>query len=192
MILLIDNYDSFSYNLYQFLGIAALRKGDAELKVVRNDELSVAEIAALRPSHLVISPGPGYPAGAGIIEAAVSQLAGAMPILGVCLGHQAICEAFGAKIVHAKELVHGKSRPVSVFDSPLWEGLPETIQAARYHSLAADPDTMPASLKVIGKAADEEIMAVQHAEYPVFGIQFHPESILTEYGQRILDNFLEI
>jgi anthranilate synthase component 2 len=194
MILLIDNYDSFSYNLYQLLGtVAEDLWNTAELKVVRNDELSVSEIAALQPTHLVISPGPGHPKTAGIIEEAVVTLASSLPILGVCLGHQAICEAYGAQISHAKELMHGKADQVNIDPaSPIFAGLPETITCARYHSLAADVATLPPELEVIATAKDGEVMAVSHAGHPTFGIQFHPESILTPLGRTIIKNFLSL
>ncbi|MDR0836944.1 MAG: aminodeoxychorismate/anthranilate synthase component II [Propionibacteriaceae bacterium] len=194
MILLIDNYDSFSYNLYQLLGtIAEDMWSKADIKVIRNDELSVADISALAPTHLVISPGPGRPSTAGVIEEAVSVLSPSVPILGVCLGHQAICEAFGAQIVHAKELMHGKPDEVSINPhSPLFAGLPAQVTCARYHSLAADPASIPSKLAVIATAKDGEVMAVQHTRFPTYGIQFHPESILTPLGHVIIKNFLAL
>ena len=188
MILLIDNYDSFSYNLFQLVG-----KIDPNIKVIRNDELTPEEILALKPSHAIISPGPGRPSEAGIIEEFVRTAAGKLPILGVCLGHQAICEAFGAEITYAKQLMHGKKSPVE-FDSnsPMFKGLDGAHEVARYHSLAAAEENFPACLKVTARTADGEIMAVQHEKYPVFGLQFHPESILTDCGEKLLRNFLEI
>ena len=186
MVLLIDNYDSFAYNLYQLVGTI-----NPDVRVVRNDELSVPEIEALGASHLILSPGPGHPKNAGVCEEAVRSLSGKLPILGVCLGHQAICEAFGATVTYAKTLMHGKQSAVTVdTDCPLFSGLPETLTVGRYHSLAAREDTLPPELKVTARADDGEVMAVQHREYPVFGLQFHPESILTPDGETMLRNFL--
>lgn len=186
MILLIDNYDSFSYNLFQFVG-----EVDENLKVIRNDELTVEEIRQLNPDKIIISPGPGRPEDAGIIVEAVKTLGKEFPILGVCLGHQAICQAFGATITYAKELMHGKQSEVT-FDSDclLFKGCGETGLVARYHSLAADEATMPECLRVTAKTADGEIMAVQHAEYPIYGVQFHPESIMTPEGKQMIRNFI--
>ncbi len=185
MILLIDNYDSFSYNLYQFIG-----EMEPDIKVIRNDELSIDEIDALSPSHIILSPGPGKPADAGICIEAVKKLYKKYPILGVCLGHQAICEAFGADIIHAKKLMHGKTSVISIKNEGIFSGLSEKIPVARYHSLAADKTTLPDCLKVTAYTDDGEIMAVSHTSYPVFGVQFHPESILTPDGKKILQNFL--
>lgn len=188
MILLIDNYDSFSYNLYQLVGSIS-----PDIRVVRNDELTVEGIRALKPTHLILSPGPGRPAEAGICEEAVRSLAGEMPILGVCLGHQAIFEAFGGSITYAKELMHGKQSRVQVdLSCPLFRGLEEVIPAARYHSLAAEESTLPECLRITARTEDGEVMGVMHREYPVYGVQFHPESILTPQGSRILNNFLSI
>lgn len=187
MILLIDNYDSFSYNLYQLVGAL-----DPDIRVVRNDQLSVADIRTLAPRRLILSPGPGRPADAGVCEDAVRELAGELPILGVCLGHQAICEAFGGVVTYAKELMHGKPSQVKLDRScPLFRDLPETITAARYHSLAAAEDTLLACLRVTARSDDGEVMAVAHRDYPVYGLQFHPESILTPMGNQILKHFLE-
>lgn len=191
MIVLIDNYDSFSYNLFQLVG-----KLDPDIKVIRNDELTPEEILALNPSHIIISPGPGRPSEAGIIEEFVRKAADKapiLPILGVCLGHQAICEAFGAKITYAKQLMHGKKSAVN-FDgqSRMFKGLTGSHEVARYHSLAAAGENFPSCLKVTARTADGEIMAVEHEQYPIFGLQFHPESILTDCGEIILKNFLEI
>ena len=187
MILLIDNYDSFSYNLYQLIGSI-----NPDIRVIRNDEMTVEEIRRLAPSHLILSPGPGRPADAGICEAAAVELAGAFPILGVCLGHQAICEAFGGKVGYAKRLMHGKQSQIALDpDCPLFAGLPESIPAARYHSLAAPEDQLPECLKVAARTEDGEVMAVMHREHPLYGLQFHPESILTPDGATILRNFLE-
>jgi anthranilate synthase component 2 len=188
MILLVDNYDSFSYNLYQLIGSL-----NPDIRVIRNDEMTVADIVVLRPSHIVISPGPGRPANAGICEKLIAALAGWIPMLGVCLGHQAVCEVFGATVGYAKTLMHGKASMINIdAGSPLFAGLGGTIQGARYHSLAALSGSIPETLKVIATADDGEVMAVQHREYPVYGVQFHPESILTPDGKQILINFLGI
>ena len=189
MILLIDNYDSFSYNLVQMIGSI-----DPDIRVVRNDRITIEDIKEMSPSHLVLSPGPGYPKDAGILEQAVRELKGRMPILGVCLGHQGICEAFGGTISHARKLMHGKQSSIEVNNqSPLFKGLAPRIQAARYHSLAAEEGNLPGELEIIAKDSEEgEVMAVQHREYPVYGLQFHPESILTPDGKTILENFLSL
>ncbi len=187
MILLIDNYDSFSYNLVQLAGSI-----NPDIKVIRNDELTVGEIRALDPSHIILSPGPCYPKDAGICEEAAVRLSD-FPILGVCLGHQAICEAYGGKIVHAKQLMHGKMSIVDIDNScPIFEGLPNKMEAARYHSLIADSDTLPECLEVTSRDSIGEIMAVRHKEKNVYGVQFHPESILTPLGKTIISNFLSI
>lgn len=186
MIVLIDNYDSFSYNLYQLIGSI-----NPEVKVIRNDELTIKEIEALRPEAIIISPGPGRPADAGICMEGVRAFAGSIPILGVCLGHQAICEAFGATVSYAKELMHGKQSEINLENSsPLFRGLPHSILGARYHSLAAVEETMPEELLVTARTKDGEIMGVKHRDYEVYGVQFHPESILTPQGRIILENFL--
>ncbi|MDR1949562.1 MAG: aminodeoxychorismate/anthranilate synthase component II [Spirochaetaceae bacterium] len=188
MILLIDNYDSFSYNLYQLIGGI-----HPDIRVARNDEISLSEIVLQRPSHIVISPGPGKPADAGVCEQVISSFAGMIPILGVCLGHQAICEVFGAVVTYAKTLKHGKASTITLEpDCPLFAGLPRTIQGARYHSLAADPATIPETLLVSARSEDGEVMGVRHRDHPVYGVQFHPESILTSGGERILANFLAL
>lgn len=188
MIYLIDNYDSFSYNLYQLIG-----EVDPAIEVLRNDALSVEELEAKNPEAVILSPGPGRPADAGICEEVVLKLSGKVPILGVCLGHQAICEAFGGTVGYAKELMHGKSSLVKVdAQSPLFNGLPAKVRAARYHSLAADEESLPECLRVISRADDGEVMAVQHAEFPTYGVQFHPESILTPDGRAMIENFLAI
>ena len=188
MILLIDNYDSFSYNLVQLAGTL-----NPDIRVIRNDAATAAEIAAMGPSHIILSPGPGRPADAGVCEEVVRDLSGRVPILGVCLGHQAICEAFGGTIVHAPQLMHGKASTVTfTAASPLFAGLPSAIRAARYHSLAADPATLPNCLTVTATAADGTIMAVQHRGAPTYGLQFHPESILTPDGRGILERFFAI
>lgn len=190
MIVLVDNYDSFSHNLYQLIGSV-----EPDVRVLRNDAVSVAGLRALAPEAVVLSPGPGRPAAAGICEDVVRELAGSVPILGVCLGHQAICEALGARIAHAAELVHGKASEVRLDRScPLFFGLGETAVVGRYHSLAVDEATLPASLRVVARTADAtgEVMAVAHRELPVYGLQFHPESHLTPDGVRIISNFVSI
>ncbi len=184
MILLIDNYDSFSYNLYQLIGEVC-----EDILVIRNDERSVEEIRGLAPELIVLSPGPGKPSDAGVCEEVVRQLAGKIPIFGVCLGHQAICEAFGAVVTYAKELVHGKTSVIEPdAESRLFYGLPREIKVARYHSLAVKEDTLPRELRVTARTRDGEVMAVEHIEYPVYGVQFHPESVLTAYGLEMLRN----
>lgn len=188
MILLIDNYDSFSYNLVQMAG--SIRP---DIKVIRNDAMTIEEIKTLNPSRIILSPGPGYPKDAGVCEEVVEKLAGKIPILGVCLGHQAICEVYGGTIAHAKELMHGKQSKVKLdLNSRIFAGMKEEIKAARYHSLALKEDTLPEELKVIARTEDDEVMAVEHKNYPVYGVQFHPESILTPEGEMILKNFFEI
>lgn len=186
MILLIDNYDSFSYNLYQLVGTI-----NPDIKVIRNDEMTIAEIEELAPERIIVSPGPGRPQDAGICEEAIRYFAGKIPILGVCLGHQAICETFGGEVSYAKKLMHGKMSVVSVDkEAPIFKGLDDKVEVARYHSLSAVEDKLPECLKVIGKSDDGEIMAVMHRDYPVYGVQFHPESILTPKGMVILKNFI--
>ncbi len=185
MVLIIDNYDSFSYNLYQLIG-----RFNEDIKVIKNDELTVQEIDDLKPSHIVLSPGPSRPINAGVCIDVVKQLKNKYPILGVCLGHQAICEAHGADITYAKEVLHGKQTEIALSQSPLFNGLGRTLKVARYHSLAADKNTMPKELAIIATAPDKEIMAVEHTQYPLYGVQFHPESILTPQGDIIIQNFL--
>ena len=188
MILLIDNYDSFSYNLYQLIG-----ELNPNIRVIRNDEMTVGDIETLAPEKIILSPGPGKPEDAGITVEAAKILGKEIPTLGVCLGHQAICAAFGAEITYAKQLMHGKQSEVTVkTGSPLFEGCPEKMLVARYHSLAAAYDTVPDCLEVTAVTADNEIMAVQHRDYPIYGVQFHPESIMTPYGRQMLKNFLNI
>lgn len=185
MILLIDNYDSFSYNLYQLLGSI-----EPSVRVARNDALTLAEIETLAPTHIILSPGPGRPQDAGVCKDVVARFAEKIPILGVCLGHQAICEVYGSTVSYAKQLMHGKqSNIVLNVECPLFSGMPLVIKGARYHSLAALEETMPESLIVTARA-DGEIMAVMHREHPVYGVQFHPESILTPEGRQIVENFL--
>lgn len=186
MILLIDNYDSFSYNLVQLIGSI-----NPDIKVIRNDELTCEQIEALNPERIVISPGPGRPCDAGVCEQAIDYFKGKVPILGVCLGHQAICETFGAKIVYAKELFHGKQSTAEVDkDSVMFKGLPDKVVVARYHSLAAEEESMPECLRIVARTDDGEIMAVEHRDYPIYGLQFHPESIMTPDGMVMLKNFL--
>ena len=186
MILLIDNYDSFSYNLYQLIGSV-----DPDIKVIRNDEMTVEEIGAMEPEYIILSPGPKKPKDAGVCIEVAKRLGKTSKILGVCLGHQSICEAFGATVSYAKELMHGKQSVAKIDNSDeIFKNLPGEITVARYHSLAALPETMPDCLKVIAKTADGEIMAVRHRELPIWGLQFHPESIMTPQGKTILENFL--
>ncbi len=187
MTLLIDNYDSFAYNLYQYIG-----NFDPDIKVVRNDALTVGEAAELRPDRIVLSPGPGRPEDAGIIVEAARTLGKTIPLLGVCLGHQAICTAFGAVVTYASRLMHGKQSTATLdTGSPLFCGLGRRVPVARYHSLAADPGTMPECLRVTAVTDEGEIMAVEHREYPIFGVQFHPESILTPDGEKMIENFIK-
>lgn len=186
MILLIDNYDSFTYNLYQYIGEIY-----EDIKVVRNDEITIDEIKALAPAAIVISPGPGYPESAGISIDVIKCFYHKIPILGVCLGHQAIGEAFGGRIVRAKELVHGKATVISLNNTAaLFKGLPDRLSVARYHSLMINSGSLPDELKVIAQTDADEIMAVAHRQFPVYGVQFHPESIMTKFGKRILYNFV--
>ncbi len=185
MILLIDNYDSFSYNLYQLIG--SMRP---DIQVIRNDAYTVEEIRAMKPDSIILSPGPGKPRDAGVCIAVVKELGGEIPILGVCLGHQAICEAFGATVSYAKKLMHGKMSLVDIDNKvPIFKGLPDQIEAARYHSLAVLPETLPECLQIIAKTQDKEVMGVCHRNLPIYGLQFHPESILTPKGESILKNF---
>ena len=187
MILLIDNYDSFSYNLYQLVG-----EFEPNIWIIRNDEMTAEEIRALQPERIILSPGPGRPEDAGITMEVVTALGHEIPILGVCLGHQAICAAFGASITYAKALMHGKQSQVRFdLDCPLFRGCPETALVGRYHSLAADAETLPECLKITARTEDGEVMAVQHRAYPIYGVQFHPESILTPDGKTMLQNFIK-
>lgn len=188
MILLLDNYDSFTFNLYQLVGSI-----NPDIKVVRNDKLTVREIKALAPSHLIISPGPGRPSEAGICEEAIAELKGTLPILGVCLGHQAIGEVFGGKVVAAPELVHGKQSKVFIKKAnPLFAGMEQVFTAARYHSLIVAADSLPPELINLAETEGGEIMALKHRDYDVYGVQFHPESIMTPAGEKILVNFLQM
>jgi len=187
MILLIDNYDSFSYNLYQLIG-----EIENDIMVIRNDEMTTLEIYDLKPKKIIISPGPGRPENAGVIIETIKKLGNNIPILGVCLGHQAICAAFGASITYARKIMHGKQSDAKLdLNCPIFKGCNETIPVARYHSLAADKSTIPDCLKIAAVSEDEEIMAVCHKKYPVFGLQFHPESIMTPDGKKIIENFIK-
>ncbi|MBR1591860.1 MAG: aminodeoxychorismate/anthranilate synthase component II [Ruminococcus sp.] len=188
MILLIDNYDSFSYNLFQLVG-----EIDPDIRVIRNDEMSVDGIRDLNPDKIIISPGPGRPEDAGIIVEAAKTVCREIPTLGVCLGHQAICAAYGAKITYAKKLMHGKQSTIKFMgNSPIFGGIDENAPVARYHSLAADPETIPDCFEVTAVADDGEIMAVQHRDYKIYGLQFHPESIMTPDGRKMLENFIKL
>jgi anthranilate synthase component 2 len=185
-LLMIDNYDSFTYNIVQYFGELG-----AEVEVFRNDEISVADIAARKPDLLVVSPGPCSPAEAGISVAAIQHFAGKLPILGVCLGHQSIGAAFGGKIIRAQQLMHGKTSVITTTQEGVFANLPEQFVVNRYHSLAIDKPTCPEVLAVTAWTDDGEIMGVRHKELPIQGVQFHPESILTEHGHAMLKNFLE-
>ena len=188
MTLLIDNYDSFSYNLYQLIG-----ELNPDIRVIRNDEMNVEEIQKLRPDRIILSPGPGRPEDAGVTLEAAGELGRERPLLGVCLGHQAICAAFGATVTYAKALMHGKQSLVRQEGGcPLFMDCPETFPVARYHSLAASPESIPDCLQVTARTEDGEVMAVQHRDYPIYGLQFHPESILTPDGKKILKRFMEL
>jgi len=186
MLLMIDNYDSFTYNLVQYFG----ELGE-DVRVFRNDAISLKEIAAMNPARLVISPGPCSPKEAGISVAAIQEFAGKIPILGVCLGHQSIGYAFGGEVVHAKQMMHGKTSPIHHGDKGVFKGLPNPLTATRYHSLAIRRDTLPDCLEVTAWTDDGEIMGVRHKTLAVEGVQFHPESIMTERGHDLLNNFLK-
>lgn len=187
MILLIDNYDSFSYNLFQLVGAI-----NPEIRVIRNDAMSVNEIDGEKPDAIILSPGPGKPEDAGVCIEVVQKMGSKYPILGVCLGHQSICKAYGATVSYARELMHGKQSQTRLDpECTLFYGCPETIPVARYHSLAVVEDTLPDCLKITARTTDTgEIMAVKHKQYPVFGVQFHPESIMTQHGTTMIKNFL--
>jgi len=182
-----DNYDSFTFNIVQYLA----QLGE-DVKVVRNDEISVADIAALRPDRMVVSPGPCSPEEAGISVAAIREYAGKIPLLGVCLGHQSIGAAFGGKVVRSVSLMHGKTSPIHHDGKGLFEGLPDPFNATRYHSLVVERDSLPESLEITAWVENGEIMGLRHRELPVWGVQFHPESILTENGMELLGNFLKL
>jgi len=187
MLLMIDNYDSFTFNIVQYLA----QLGE-EVKVVRNDELGVADIATLRPDRIVVSPGPCSPEEAGISVAAIQAYAGKIPLLGVCLGHQSIGAAFGGTVVRSVSLMHGKTSPIHHDGKELFAGLPNPFNATRYHSLVVERSTLPACLEVTAWVENGEVMGMRHRELPVWGVQFHPESILTEGGMQLLDNFLQL
>ncbi len=188
MILIIDNYDSFTFNLYQFVGSI-----NQDVLVKRNDKITVEEIAELKPSHIILSPGPGYPKDAGICEEVLQNLKESFPIMGVCLGHQAIGEVFGGTVVPAPQLVHGKQSKIKIkAQCKLFEGLQGSFLAARYHSLVVEKEGLPEELIVAAETEDGEIMAVKHRDYEVYGVQFHPESIMTPDGMQIIKNFLSI
>jgi len=187
-ILLIDNFDSFSYNLYQLIGSIC-----PEIEVIRNNEKTVFEIERMEPSAVIISPGPGKPRDAGVCIDVIKYFKGKLPILGICLGHQAICEAFGGKITYAKTIMHGKTSEITIdTDSLIFNGLKNRILVARYHSLIAENKTLPCELNIIAKCDDDTIMGVKHDKYEIYGLQFHPESVLTPDGRRMTENFLEI
>lgn len=188
MLLIIDNYDSFTYNLVH---LAA--EFTQDIRVVRNDALGIKELRALCPGHIILSPGPGYPHSAGVCEDVVRELGGEVPILGVCLGHQAICEVFGAVIGPARKLMHGKKSEIRLAaDCPLFAGLPSRIEAARYHSLIAQKDTLPPELLVTAQDTTGEVMGVRHKTLAIYGLQFHPESVLTPDGRVMMKNFLAV
>ena len=187
MILLIDNYDSFVYNLYQFLAVE-----DPDVRLVRNDRITPEEALSMEPDAIVISPGPGKPSDAGVCIELIRQLKGRIPILGVCLGHQAIGEAFGATVTHASRLMHGKTSLLTdVADDIIFKGIKKPVQVARYHSLSVQESTLPEELEVTARSDDGEIMAMRHREYPIYGLQFHPESVRTPEGPAMIRNFLE-
>ena len=187
MILMIDNYDSFTYNLVQYLG----ELGE-ELVVKRNDQVTVEEVARLRPKSMVISPGPGRPSDAGVSNALIRTFAGAIPILGVCLGHQCLGEVFGGDVVRARRPMHGKVSPIYHTQAALFKGLPSPFEATRYHSLIVKRETLPRTLRITAWTAEREIMGLEHRRFPLFGVQFHPESILTVVGKDLLRNFLAL
>lgn len=186
MLLFIDNYDSFTYNIVQYLG--ELKQ---EVVVRSNDEITLEDIAAMRPEYLLIGPGPCTPKEAGVSVAAIRHFAGKIPILGVCLGHQAIGEVFGGRVVRAKTLMHGKTSPVSHENTGVFRGLPNPVTCTRYHSLAVERETLPDCLNITAWTEDGEIMGLRHRDYPIEGVQFHPEGLLTEYGHAMLRNFLD-
>lgn len=187
MILVIDNYDSFTYNIVQYLGELG-----AEVKVYRNDALTVDKITDLKPERILISPGPGVPANAGIAVEAIRKFAGKVPMLGVCLGHQAIGEAFGGNVVRAKTLMHGKTSEICHDSRTIFRGLPYRFKATRYHSLVVDEESVPEMLEVSATTPDGVVMGLRHREFPIEGVQFHPESVMTEHGKTIIENFLQL
>jgi anthranilate synthase/aminodeoxychorismate synthase-like glutamine amidotransferase len=193
VILVIDNYDSFTYNLVQYLGILTGEKsGNGAIKVFRNDRLSLEQIRQLQPERIVISPGPGLPERAGRTVEIIREFGCKIPVLGICLGHQAIAVAYGGTVVEAPEIVHGKTSLIRHQNSPLFKGVPETFTATRYHSLVADRATLPAGLRITAETENGLIMSLEHRQDPVFGIQFHPESYVSEFGMTMMKNFLEV
>ena len=186
MLIIIDNYDSFTYNLYQYLGELG-----ADMRVFRNDKITVEEIAALKPEKLLVSPGPCTPDLAGISCDAVEFFAGRIPVFGVCLGHQCIGQVFGGRVIRARRLMHGKTSPITHNNKGLFTGLPNPFHATRYHSLIIENETCPDCFEITARADEDEIMGIRHKDMPVFGVQFHPESILTKHGKQLLKNFLE-
>jgi len=187
MILVIDNYDSFTYNIVQEMGELG-----ADLSVYRNDEITIDRIRQLQPERIVVSPGPGFPINAGISLDVIRELGAEIPILGICLGHQSIGEAYGGKVIHAPELMHGKTSMIQHTGDNLFSEIPDPFEATRYHSLIVEESSLPDVLEVTAYTATGEIMGLRHREYPVVGVQFHPESILTGYGMKLLQNFLEL
>lgn len=187
MLIMIDNYDSFTYNLVQYLG----ELGE-EVKTFRNDEITIAEIEALNPDRIMLSPGPCTPNEAGISLAVIEHFKGKLPLMGVCLGHQSIGQAFGGDVVHAKEIMHGKTSPIKHTNKGVFKEIENPLTVTRYHSLVVDRKTLPDCLEVTAWTDDEEIMGFRHKHYPIEGVQFHPESILTEHGHALLKNFLEV
>ena len=185
MIFILDNYDSFTYNLYQYMGIF-----NDDIKVVRNDKITIEEIKVLAPERIVLSPGPKSPKEAGICIDAVREFYDKIPILGICLGHQSIGEAFGATVSYAKKIFHGKQSEITHTGDSVFTGIDSPIKVARYHSLAVKKEGLPDCLRILAETDDGEIMAMRHKEYPVVGLQFHPESIYTEHGKRMLENFI--
>ncbi len=187
MIVIIDNYDSFTYNLYQYIG-----EINPDVQVFRNDKISIDQLKAMNISHLIISPGPGFPKDAGISIEVIKELGKDIPILGVCLGHQAIAEAFGGRIIHAKEMVHGKTSLIEHDEKGLFKGIGKPLTATRYHSLVVDKELIPNDLIITAYSLDGEIMGLEHKKHPIYGVQFHPESIATDCGKQLIRNFLEI
>ena len=187
MIVMIDNYDSFTYNIFQ-----QLAERGVELKVIRNDQINISELQALNPSHLIISPGPGNPDQAGISMDAIKEFAGKIPVLGVCLGHQSLAQVFGGKVIRADRLMHGKTSPIHHDGTSVFKGLPDPFDATRYHSLIVERSSLPKELRITAWTEEGEIMGMEHTELPVHGVQFHPESILTCEGKRLLQNFLNL
>ncbi|MEE1250642.1 MAG: aminodeoxychorismate/anthranilate synthase component II [Lachnospiraceae bacterium] len=185
MILLIDNYDSFTYNLYQYMGIF-----EDDIKVVRNDKITIEEIKELAPDRIVLSPGPKSPKEAGICISVIKEFYDKIPILGICLGHQCIGEAFGANVTYAKKIFHGKQSVISHKGDSIFTGIDTPIKVARYHSLAVQKESLPDCLKILAETEDGEIMAMRHKDYPIVGLQFHPESIYTDHGKRMIENFI--